>query len=107
MMSSTTKPSRRQQLKIYTLEDVLQHQKPNDCWIVRNGNVYNVSTFLSDHPGGDDLILELAGGDVGDIMQNGDHSHSDAAFDMMTEYLVGRVGTDAGVVVDGESRAFC
>lgn len=48
------------------------------------------------------MILEWAGKDVGDVMQNGDHSHSDAAFEMLPEYLVGRIGTDAGVVAEGE-----
>lgn len=95
-----------QRLRIYTLEDVLRHRKPDDCWIVRNGNVYNVSSFLHDHPGGDDIILEWAGKDVGEVMKNGEHSHSDSAFDMMAEFLVGRVGTDAGVVAESETIFF-
>lgn len=101
-MATTGSTTQRLRLKIYTLEDVLEHQKPDDCWIVRSGHVYNVSVFLPDHPGGDDIILEWAGKDVGEVMQRGEHSHSDAAFEMMSEFLIGRIGTDAGVVAEGE-----
>lgn len=96
--NSPTSEGPRQRLKIYTLEDVSQHQKLEDCWIVRNDLVYDVSTFLNDHPGGEDVILEWAGKDVNDVMRNGEHEHSDAAFEMMAEYLVGRIGKDAGIV---------
>jgi len=27
------------------------------CWVTRDGNIYDVTEFLVDHPGGDDLIL--------------------------------------------------
>ncbi|KAF8589131.1 fatty acid-2 hydroxylase [Ramaria rubella] len=100
MVSTKSKTSQRLRLKLYTIEDVHQHQKPDDCWVVRNGYVYNISAFLPDHPGGDDIILEWAGKDVGDVMKNGEHSHSDAAIDMMSGFSIGRIGADAGVVAD-------
>lgn len=93
--------ARRQRLRIYTLEDVCNHRNANSCWIVRNELIYDITNFLNDHPGGDDIILEWAGKDIGDVMSNGEHQHSDAAFEMMSEYLVGRIGTDAGVVDEG------
>lgn len=61
-----------------------------------------MTSFLYDHPGGEDLILKYAGHDVGQIMQDEtEHEHSDAAYDMLQEFQIGKLGTDATVVSDG------
>jgi len=38
--------------KEYTLDDVAKHTTEEDCWVVVNGEVLAVSSFLDDHPGG-------------------------------------------------------
>lgn len=50
--------------KTYTHEEVQQHRSTDSCWVVLYGNVYDVSTFLPDHPGGSKIILQLAGTDA-------------------------------------------
>jgi isopentenyl diphosphate isomerase/L-lactate dehydrogenase-like FMN-dependent dehydrogenase/predicted heme/steroid binding protein len=40
------------------------HRVEGDCWIAIHGNVYNVTTFLSSHPGGKAIILRHAGTDA-------------------------------------------
>lgn len=88
--------------RIYTPTDVERHASKGDCWIIRAGKVYNVTEFLSAHPGGDDMILRYAGKDVGNAMADKeDHDHSQAAYDMLGEYLVGRIGAIATIVSDG------
>jgi flavocytochrome c len=47
----------------YTLDDVAQHNKEEDCWVVIKDKVYDVSKFLVDHPGGKDAIMLYAGQD--------------------------------------------
>lgn len=32
----------------YTMDEVRMHDKPNDLWIVINGNVYDVTKFYKD-----------------------------------------------------------
>ncbi|KAG1815245.1 uncharacterized protein BJ212DRAFT_266635 [Suillus subaureus] len=86
---------------IYTEEDVANHKSAKSCWITCRGKVYDVTGFVPDHPGGDDLILAHAGTDVESIMKDGDsHDHSDSAYDMLEEYVIGRLGTEATVVRD-------
>ncbi|KAI8637530.1 FAD binding domain-containing protein [Parasitella parasitica] len=48
----------------YSLEDVAKHNKPDDCWVVVNGQVLDVTDFLPDHPGGKKAILIYAGRDA-------------------------------------------
>lgn len=78
------------------------HSSPSSCWVTRNGKVYDVTSFLADHPGGDDLVLKYAGKDVGEVMKDPEeHDHSDAAYDMLDEYLIGRLGAGENIVSDG------
>lgn len=88
-------------IRIYTEEDVADHKSAKSCWITCRGKVYDVTGFVPDHPGGDDLILEHAGTDVESIMKDeGSHDHSDSAYDMLEEYVIGRLGTESTVVRD-------
>jgi len=43
---------------------VQQHRSAESCWVVLYGNVYDVTSFLSEHPGGQKIILQLAGTDA-------------------------------------------
>lgn len=42
----------------YTLEEVAKHDNEDDCWMVINGKVYDVTDYIDDHPGGD-VILDV------------------------------------------------
>lgn len=91
-------------VRIYTLEDVENHKTSSSCWVTRGGKVYDVTAFLPDHPGGDDFILKYAGQDIEKVMNDSEeHEHSDSAYDMMGEYLVGRLGNQANIVDESEA----
>ena len=47
-----------------TKAELEKHNKPNDCWVVLEGDVYNVTPYLNRHPGGPDCIMADAGGDI-------------------------------------------
>ncbi|GAA6024564.1 hypothetical protein JCM10207_008654 [Rhodosporidiobolus poonsookiae] len=81
--------------RIYLREDVEKHNKPKDCWVIHNNKIYDITSFLDDHPGGDDIVLEWAGKDITEVMADPiEHSHSDSAYSVLDEFLVGRVGTE-------------
>lgn len=91
-------------IRIYTTEDVAAHNQSSSCWVSRGGKVYDVTAFVSDHPGGDDLILQHAGKDIDGVMEDKlEHEHSDAAYAMLDEYVVGRLGSPESIVRDGMS----
>lgn len=95
-------------IRIFTAEDVADHNKASSCWISRAGKVYDVTKFLDDHPGGDDLILAYAGKDVEVPMKDKlEHEHSDSAYEMLDEYVIGRVGTGEALVSEGTSYCGC
>jgi predicted heme/steroid binding protein len=47
-----------------TLEEVAKHTSKTDCWVVVSGDVLDVTSFLSQHPGGELAILTFAGKDA-------------------------------------------
>ncbi|CAI9102049.1 OLC1v1000242C1 [Oldenlandia corymbosa var. corymbosa] len=52
--------------KYITTEELRKHNKRDDVWISINGKVYDVTNWLQKHPGGEELIMNLAGQDVTD-----------------------------------------
>ncbi|CAN3375678.1 hypothetical protein DIURU_001238 [Diutina rugosa] len=75
---------------------VAKHNTPKDCWVTLfNRKVYDVTSFLDEHPGGADLIYPYAGKDVTEIMADrSSHDHSESAYEMLDEdMLVGYLAT--------------
>ncbi|ESK96363.1 inositolphosphorylceramide-b c-26 hydroxylase [Moniliophthora roreri MCA 2997] len=89
----------KRSFRIFDAEDLSTHKSSSSCWVSRNGRVYDITALLPDHPGGDDIVLKFAGGDIGDVMQDKtEHEHSDAAYDMMEEFCIGRLGSNENIV---------
>jgi len=47
--------------QVYTVEQVAKHHTRSDLWIIIHGKVYDLSSFLDIHPGGDQILLQYAG----------------------------------------------
>ncbi|KAJ5693262.1 hypothetical protein N7462_002685 [Penicillium macrosclerotiorum] len=50
--------------KVFDAAEVAKHNTRDSCWVVLYGKVYDVTDFLSSHPGGAKIILKLAGKDA-------------------------------------------
>ncbi|KAK4515526.1 uncharacterized protein ATC70_010476 [Mucor velutinosus] len=85
--------------KVYSAQEVAKHNHEKSLWVIFNDRVYDVTDFSKDHPGGDDVVLEYAGKDITEVMSDKLlHDHSEAAFDMMDDYLIGTLeGSDVSI----------
>ncbi|WVZ16318.1 hypothetical protein V8G54_009300 [Vigna mungo] len=79
--------------KTFTFEEVAKHNHKNDCWIIIKGKAYDVTPFLDDHPGGDEVLVTATEKDA--TIDFEDIGHSDAAVEMMQAYFVGDVDTNS------------
>ncbi|KFY94929.1 hypothetical protein V498_03643 [Pseudogymnoascus sp. VKM F-4517 (FW-2822)] len=73
--------------KEFSITEVARHTARNDVFIVYNNRVYNVTPFISNHPGGEDIILQLAGKDATEAFD--EVGHSKDAHDQLEELFVG------------------
>jgi cytochrome b involved in lipid metabolism len=73
----------------YTYEDVSFHNTLNDCWIIYNNYVYNITNFLNKHPGGNKIILDYAGLDITNNYIF--FLHSNNAYNILSKYKIGSI----------------
>ncbi|KAK2060124.1 oxidoreductase NAD-binding domain-containing protein [Colletotrichum caudatum] len=73
----------------FTAKEVAAHREANDCWMVIHGNVYDVTKYVHDHPGGAEVLIEAAGVDASEAFDNA--GHSEDAFEIMAEFRVGKL----------------
>lgn len=71
----------------FTASEVAAHNKSSDIWMIIEGKVYDVTDFLQEHPGGEEVLQELAGQDATESFE--DIGHSQDARDMLKNMLVG------------------
>eukprot|EP00927_Polykrikos_kofoidii_P077087 TRINITY_DN74073_c0_g1_i1.p1 TRINITY_DN74073_c0_g1~~TRINITY_DN74073_c0_g1_i1.p1 ORF type:complete len:268 (-),score=46.90 TRINITY_DN74073_c0_g1_i1:170-973(-) len=51
-------------------EEIAQHCSDKSCWVLLRGEVWDLTPFLTDHPGGPGAILEFAGRDATAIWES-------------------------------------
>ncbi|CCE63663.1 hypothetical protein TPHA_0F01790 [Tetrapisispora phaffii CBS 4417] len=87
--TKATKIKQYDMSKIYTYEEIAEHNTTESSWIVIEGKVYNVTKFLDEHPGGDEIIFDLAGTDATENFE--DIGHSDQALKVLKTLYIGDV----------------
>jgi len=73
--------------KVVTLGELREHTTKDDIWLLLDGKIYDVTKFLEEHPGGDEVILSEAGKDATEAFE--DVGHSEEARVLLPGMLVG------------------
>ncbi|KAK6637082.1 Cytochrome b5 isoform E [Polyplax serrata] len=76
-------------LKLFKRSDVTKNNDNKTTHIIIHNSVYDVSEFLNEHPGGEEVLLDHAGKDGTEAFE--DVGHSKDARDMMHKYKVGEL----------------
>ena len=67
---------------------IAQHSTRASCWTSINGNVYDLTSWIPKHPGGEQAILQLCGGD-GSAKFNGMHGGDGAKLKILSGFKIG------------------
>eukprot|EP00088_Acartia_fossae_P060859 TRINITY_DN7297_c0_g2_i1.p1 TRINITY_DN7297_c0_g2~~TRINITY_DN7297_c0_g2_i1.p1 ORF type:complete len:139 (+),score=26.94 TRINITY_DN7297_c0_g2_i1:41-457(+) len=82
--------------KVYKLEEVKEHNiskgDNKSIWTVVHDKVYDITKFLDEHPGGEEILIENAGVDSTENFE--DVGHSSDAREMLAEYYIGELHED-------------
>lgn len=74
---------------VYTIDEVACHNNAEDLWIVIDGAIYNVTEFHKEHPGGEQVLLDLAGQDGTECFESVGHSYE--AINLRKKYKIGEL----------------
>eukprot|EP01006_Ploeotia_vitrea_P028582 TRINITY_DN61259_c0_g2_i1.p1 TRINITY_DN61259_c0_g2~~TRINITY_DN61259_c0_g2_i1.p1 ORF type:complete len:334 (+),score=18.24 TRINITY_DN61259_c0_g2_i1:24-1004(+) len=105
MPASSSRESGYGQLSLHS-DIVKYHNTPADGWVTMDGNVYDITLFLDQHPGGAKVLVPYLGKDITQAMkgetETGTHSHSDFAYELLDKYKLGKCSKEkpVGVKVD-------
>ena len=80
-------------LNQYTLSEVQKHNTINDLWTIYKNNVYDITDYVSKHPGGS-TILNCAGKDIEEVwnsMGYGWHANSSRIINRLESYKIGKL----------------
>jgi len=80
--------------KEFTYSDVSEHSGKKDLYLVIHDKVYDTTAFVDEHPGGEEVLLDVGGQDATEAFE--DVGHSDEAREILEGLLVGTLKRQAG-----------
>ncbi|CAK1354834.1 putative cytochrome b5 [Cercospora beticola] len=80
--------------KEFTYSDVSEHTSKKDLYLVIHDKVYNSSSFVDEHPGGEEVLLDVGGQDATEAFE--DVGHSDEAREILEGLLIGTLKRQEG-----------
>ena len=76
-----------------SLSEVKKHNSMDDCWSIVSGKVYNLTSYVQQHPGGIELISSICGIDGSTAFSN-QHGSSAKPNNVLTGLLLGSLGAE-------------
>ncbi|XP_015588200.1 cytochrome b5-like [Cephus cinctus] len=75
--------------KLFTRDEVAKTDNSNETIFIVHDKVYNVTSFLNEHPGGEEILKNHMGADATEDFD--DIGHSVDALELMKKYEIGEL----------------
>jgi cytochrome b involved in lipid metabolism len=91
--------SSSQPLSNYSAKEVSDHKTKNNCWTIINNSVYDVTSYVQNHPGGDNILSACGvdstdyfnGDKKGQLGDSNDHSNASQALSQLSRLKIGEL----------------
>lgn len=90
----TTSTTAKMSTQEFTYQDVAEHNTKKDIYVVIHDKVYDATKFIDEHPGGEEVLLDVGGQDATEAFE--DVGHSDEARESLEPLLVGTLKRNPG-----------
>lgn len=71
-----------------TMATITEHNSRSSCWATINGSVYDLTSWIPHHPGGEQAILQLCGTD-GSAKFNRQHGSNNRVLTVLAGFKIG------------------
>ncbi|KAF9171652.1 hypothetical protein BGX21_007138, partial [Mortierella sp. AD011] len=78
--------------KSFTQAELSQHNTKSDLYVAIHGKVYDVTGFIDEHPGGEEVLIDEAGRDATESFE--DVGHSEEAREILSKLYIGEYKSD-------------
>ncbi|KAK1566010.1 cytochrome b5-like heme/steroid binding domain-containing protein [Colletotrichum navitas] len=79
----------------FTHTELAKHHDIKDIWVSIRGKVYDVSNYVEDHPGGIEVLKDVAGSDATESFEY--VGHSEDAYKTLQKFQIGVLECDLTV----------
>ena len=76
-------------MKLYTRKEVSESEKK---LIIIDCNVYDITDYINEHPGGEEILYEVIGLDC--TLEFNNSGHSTEAYKLLENFIVGKINNN-------------
>ena len=88
-VSANPAPNDNTNIKVYTQAQVAEKNSKTSCWTIINGDVYDITSYVPKHPGGEDNITQVCGKDGSQLFAKPMEHKEGGASNVITEFKIG------------------
>jgi len=88
--------------KVITVDELKANSSKEKLYVLLHGKVYDVTKFIDEHPGGDEVILAESGQDATEAFE--DVGHSEEARALLPGLYIGDIEQNANLKTGASAR---
>ncbi|KAK2028330.1 cytochrome b5 [Colletotrichum zoysiae] len=86
----------------FSQSELAKHHDIKDIWVSIRGKVYDITSYVDDHPGGIEVLKDVAGSDSTESFEY--VNHSEDAYRTLQKFEIGVLEHDVGSIHHQSSR---
>lgn len=75
----------------YTLSQVAENNNKSSCWTIIDNNVYDITSYVPRHPGGESEILQVCGRDGTNLFAKPSEHKEGGADNVLSQFKIGNI----------------